>query len=81
MTETIPTISAKGFKVGDRVNWDDQYNCCRWGKCEGVVMISTDEDTPGEMVVFWYKTCTRHPGHYRTESDNIDEPHVKVRFI
>lgn len=43
-------------------------------------MISTDEDTPGEMVVFWHKTCTRHPDHKNTESDNIDKPHVKVSF-
>lgn len=77
---TTATISAKGFKVGDQVIWDDEYNCCRWGKCTGVVMISTDEDTPGEMVVFWHKTCTRHPDHKNTESDNIDKPHVKVSF-
>lgn len=77
---SISPVSAKGYKTGDLVVWDDPDNCCRWGRCAGTVMIGTEDYNEGQMVVFWYKSCTRHGPNKGTESDNIDRPHVKIAF-
>ncbi len=78
LTET--DIHPLGFKVGDTVNWEGPYNHCQWGKCVGTTLIETEGDNAGHMVVYWWKTCNRHPARKHTHSDPIESDWIKVRI-
>lgn len=74
-------ISANGYRIGDIVADDnDSGNECKWGKCIGSVTKSHELEDLGQFVVYWWRTCNRHPKRKHTQSDPIEQKHVKIRI-